>query len=213
MATNDVFYDLTKHIGVFWENTFSDIPDTPGVYAWYYPLRIVSLEIEVLLRELTTVFNFDSTVEGPVAWQSDIQLCWRRLLLEAKEAPRHEGLSPVLTDRWNKIACDETALAAFRQQLLAASILLPPLYIGKAEKLQTRCFQHIRGNNDNGFHSRFETFAAKNRLTSPRVEKLIFACIGVQHSKDQDETHEESAARLLEGILQLAGCPPYGMRP
>jgi hypothetical protein len=215
LATNDVFYDLTKHIGVFWEDTFNDVPDVPGIYAWYYPLRIVSLELDPLLRELTTVFNFDSMVGGPVKWQSDVTLCWRTVQLSATEAPRHHGLPAALIDRWKSLAGDETALASFRQQLLAASILLPPLYIGKAEKLQTRCFQHIRGSNDNGFHSRFERFAKDHRLTSPRVEKLIFACVRVQHpaAPQTEETAEGSAARLLESILQVAGCPPYGMRP
>lgn len=215
MAINDVFYDLTKHIGVFWEDTFDDVPDVPGIYAWYYPLRVASLELDPLLRELTTVFNFDSTVEGPVAWQSDVRLCWRTIHLAAKEAPRHQGLSAALTDRWNNLARDERALASFRQQLLAASILLPPLYIGKAEKLQTRCYQHIRGSNDNGFHSRFETFAKENGLTSLRVQKLIFACVRVQDEPEPlaEESAEGSVARLLEGILQLAGCPAYGMRP
>ena len=215
MATNDVFRDLTKHIGVFWEDTFDQVPDEPGIYAWYYPLRIVSLELDMLLRELTSVFNFDSTVKGPVAWQSDVTLCWRTVHLEAREAARHQGLSGALTDRWNSLVNHEAAFATFRQHLLAASILLPPLYIGKAERLQTRCFQHIRGNNDNGFHSRFETFAKANSLASPRVEKLIFACVRVAKATAQqpEESPEGSTARLLESILQLAGCPPYGMRP
>lgn len=215
MVTNDVFYDLTRHIGVFWEDTFDEVPDVPGIYAWYYPLRIVSIDLQTLLRELTTVFNFDSTVKGPVAWRSDVTLCWRTVHVEAKEAPRHQDLSAVLAERWNRLIQDSSELANFRQQLLAASILLPPLYIGKAEKLQTRCFQHIRGNDDNGFHSRFETFAKENRLASPRVEKLIFACVRVRDPAESgaDEPPEGSIARLLEGILQLAGCPPYGMRP
>ena len=217
MATNDVLDDLSRHVMVFWERTFPSVPDVPGVYAWYYPLRIRSPVLGDLIDEINTVFSFDSLMRGRAEGEATIELCWRTLGLHVGESPRHVKLPPKLVDTWDSLIGDieSEGCQRFRRSLLASSILLPPLYVGKTSSLQLRCHQHIRGAGDTGFHDRFETFAAAKRLHSTRVESLLFACVRLEQDDEPDTKKDagtDDVPRLLEAILQIGARPPFGLR-
>lgn len=215
MATNDVLNSISEHVAIFWSRTFDEVPESPGVYAWYYPLRIHSLSIDDLIAEINSVFYFDGAINGPLGGSAHIDLCWRRLGVDVNESPRHSRLPEHLSSTWSELLKDQDGakFLRFRQSLLASSILLPPLYVGKANNLHTRCHQHIRGAHESGFRSRFECYAKEHDLHSAVVNSLLFACIRL----DEEDFIEPGACsdelpRLLEAILQIGARPPFGKR-
>ena len=46
MALNDVWRNLDREIGVVYRGRFENVPHEPGVYAWFYPLKITTDDIE-----------------------------------------------------------------------------------------------------------------------------------------------------------------------
>ena len=64
MRLNDVWLNVNKEIGFYTKETFERIPDGPGVYAWFYPLRITTEDPYQFIREVNLILNYDSNVNG-----------------------------------------------------------------------------------------------------------------------------------------------------
>ena len=101
--------------------------------------------------------------------------------------------------------------------MLVASILMPPLYIGKTNDLRVRCRQHRSSSKqeENNFHNRFENFTRNKKLNNgkefltTKVEDLIFVCIKTDTIGNLGGD-ESSTEVLLEEIFKLIATPPYG---
>jgi hypothetical protein len=95
---------------------------------------------------------------------------------------------------------------------MEASILMPPLYVGKADYLKARYSQHVAGvgGGANVFHTRFTRFATSQDIPLS-VQDLLFVCI-------KADPTIESVFRganlniLLEHVLMLLCRPPFSMR-
>ena len=135
---------------------------------------------------------------SPLGWSL---LRWR-VALTNPAAP----LADPIRATWSRLSKDDGgAFDELRRVLLQASLLMPPLYVGKAVDLRERCGAHI--DSRSGFAKRYETRADELGLRARRVRDLIL--VTMRTEAVGQETDE--AERLVEEILKLVARPPYGI--
>jgi hypothetical protein len=81
MRLNDIWRRVDKEIGFYTKETFHKVPSSTGVYAWFYPLRIVTNDPYEFLREVNTILNYDSKLRGKPKGMHAIDFVWRRVSL------------------------------------------------------------------------------------------------------------------------------------
>ena len=109
---------------------------------------------------------------------------------------------------WDEFSKDQKKFDDLRKIIMRASILLSPLYVGKASNLKIRCYQHINGNgSDNSFHKRFEDYANKVNSKSKKVSDLLFVAIKTEETQGESQESE----KLVEGILKNLVKPKYSI--
>lgn len=213
---NDVWLSISQEVGFYYEATFDHVPVSAGVYAWFYPLRLLSREPKALhkfAQDVQTLYNYEPSLEGPPSPEADVFLAWSRWRLAASRMPKPLQLSATLEKTWGEVAANDLRFLDFQQALLKSSVLMPPLYVGKADNLNLRCAQHLRGQAGNDFHRRFEAVARRCDLQIRAVRELIFACIRTGPATDQNDTDVAAPVHeLLESLLKSTCAPPYGMR-
>lgn len=217
MVLNDVWRTIGSEVGFYYESNFDDIPASPGVYAWFYPLRVLSRSptaLQQLVGEVQALLNYESVAGGPAAKEAILPFAWWSWSIVAARTPKPLLLSEPLNRAWTDIAANDALFSDFQQSLLKASILMPPLYVGKADNLNIRCAQHLRGAHaSNDFHRRFEDFARQLSLPIRSVRQLVFACVRTgAPAEDGHNSSESPAHQLLEGIMKSICAPPYGVR-
>ena len=107
--------------------------------------------------------------------------------------------------------------SAFERALMEASIFLPPLYIGKADNLYNRYYQHINSHADisntkNTFGRRFRLFVEGNPDLKVKLRDLLFVCISFEEKTDAKFKEDEELNNLLEQVLMGIICPPFSMK-
>ena len=215
MALSDVWNDISSYIRVYTARNFDEVPSSPGIYAWYYPIKLPSSNIEDLSIELSSVLNYDSKLKTNKDNNGNIEFNWKNIEVNLKEK-HNDTFPPKIKEHWEVFKKDEKSIKNLERMMLVGSILMPPLYIGKTNNLNIRCRQHRSNLNidENNFHSRFENFT-KNKvlennehLLTQNVEDLIFVCIKTDtlENTHQDNTKSEE---LLEEIFKLFARPPY----
>jgi|APSaa5957512535_1039671.scaffolds.fasta_scaffold09611_4 hypothetical protein len=220
MSMNDVWRDISKYINVYTSENFDDVPSKPGVYAWYYPIKVPSKDISDLSLELASILDYDSAIQDSVSGSADVKFNWKTTKVKISEESNVK-LKPSSKKTWGELIPDEELYVDFRKVLLASSILMPPLYIGKTNNLLRRCIEHRKGSGSsedkNEFHTRFEEYTktkilenGKNFYTN-EVEDLIFVCIRASASS-LDDNKENGIEELLENILQVIAKPPYSRK-
>jgi hypothetical protein len=216
MANSDVWKDISSYIKVFTSVNFDEVPDSPGIYAWFYPINPPTDDIGDLEVELTSILNYDSKLEGEKKNKGKVQFNWKDLEVEVSEKSKKEFPS-LAKDEWDKLTKDPDAFRNLQKIMLVASILMPPLYIGKTNDLRVRCRQHRNSSKqeENNFHNRFENFTKNKKLNNgkgfltTKVEDLIFVCIKTDTIGNLGDD-ESSTEVLLEEIFKLIATPPYG---
>ena len=207
MKVNDVWRSIDQHLSVYVKGNFDQIPESSGVYAWFYPLKMSTNSLEDLVHEFRVVHSYDANSEGEFVGQSEIAFKWDKLLLDVKLKPSFKELNSAIYEQWNETLQDQNKSLELRKSLMSASILMPPLYIGKSYNLRERCAQHLNNEKEGCFKSRFETFAKSNGLSSQSVRELIFVTILAGENKSKGYSDEQS---LIEEILKLVAKPSYG---
>ena len=71
---SDVWRDISKYIKIYNSKDFENVPESPGVYAWFYPLTIASDNIEDLGIELSAILNYDSKAESEQKQKATLKL-------------------------------------------------------------------------------------------------------------------------------------------
>ncbi len=94
---------------------------------------------------------------------------------------------------------------------MRASILMPPLYVGKTKNLNVRCNQHINGRSSSQFHDRFENYAASIHATCNKVSDLLFVCVKTVDDERKVSAAEQPLEDLIEEIMKRIGKPPYSL--
>jgi len=207
MRLNDVWLNVNKEIGFYTKETFETIPDGPGVYAWFYPLRIITKDPYQFIQEVNLILNYDSSVNGKPSKKKLVEFKWETIDLDLGINFKEPNLGNFL-GIWQKAAESEAKFDQLRRIIMKASILMPPLYVGKTVQLRRRCLEHVNGNSD--FNKRYSSFAGKNKIKFDRVEDLLFVCIKtIEETKGESQTDIEDLEDLVEAIMKNLSKPIY----
>lgn len=203
---NDVWRNVNSEIGFHTIETFKKIPSCPGVYAWFYPLRILDYNLENFIKEVNLVLNYDCETKGPPTRNHNFYLGWEIIKSTIEIHPKNVDVSH-FKDIWDELISTEESFNLFRKIVMKASIFLPPLYVGKTTDLNYRCQQHINGKSkeDNIFHTRFTEYAEKLDLKANKISDLLFVYIKTNDDKEKSKRSEE----LVEAIIKLMAKPQY----
>jgi hypothetical protein len=205
---NDVWRNLNDELGVYWKGRFDLVPASPGVYAWFYPLRVTSPDLGVFLEDIGKVFTFDARANGPARLAFADRIAWETVSLDLALNPANPPLPSAERETWRQAAANPDVFERLRRVVMKGSLFMPPLYVGKAQLLNVRCQQHLAGGSD--FSRRFAAFAEQASLATTNIEDLLFGCI---KTNSDEATHDDSALEgILEEILKRACRPRYSVR-
>lgn len=215
MVLNDIWRTIGDEVGFFYEANFDEVPSSPGIYAWFYPLRILSRSEDELARFVSNVqalLNYDAVDRAAPSREAELPMSWWSWSIVAGKKPKPFHLSAPFKQAWIQIANSDELFLDFQQSLLKASILMPPLYVGKADNLNIRCGQHLSDTSGaNTFHNRYEHFARHLNLPLRSVRQLIFACVRTGNQSQQGPHSVPQVHELIEGIMKSICAPPYGL--
>lgn len=204
----DVWRNLDA--GFFPYNEKAKIPSTPGSYAWYFPLGILnSSKFSEFIEKLKIVFDYDYQQEqAPFRNSLKSEALWKQIIVSLEI-----GIKPLAGDKqvnntplsviWEQIHSDKQQLLSFREALLKSSILLHPLYVGKAECLRSRYEDHMAGRGTT-FRKCFERHMKSNGI-SCSFEELIFFALPLSNLP-------ANTADLLEEILKMLSQPIFSKK-
>ena len=212
MRHEQLFRGLTSvdgRLGFYTKETQDHIPEVGGCYAWFLPLWIYSKNLDEQVRLVSAILDYDQDPEKEV----EARFTWESILLRVRRASRARQSANIETV-WDQVIADENARDLLQQTLLEASLLMPPLYVGKASNLKQRYVQHTEGRGDgNLFHSRFAAFASRLPL-SISVSDLIFVCVRTPTGLTQVLTSAGVAnpEDMIEQILMRFCRPPFSIK-
>lgn len=209
MNLPDVWREVGSRIGFFTKETRGEIPEAPGCYAWFIPLWIYSDDLRQLVEHLSKALLYDPVTGGKREHVATFN--WDAMSVQLQKLP-NVGVTDAKEAEWRRIMGDQQLREAFERALMEASILMPPLYVGKADNLRVRYIQHVEGAGPqaNVFHTRFTTFARSVGLPLT-VSDLLFVCIKTAPDTDR-ALRDANANALLEQILMQLCRPPFSMR-
>ena len=213
MRPLNVFRYLTSadsRLGFYTKENKETIPEVPGCYAWFLPLWFYRSDLNELIRIISRVFDYDNESEREVYARFN----WESVKLRVRRNAETEATRQ-LCKIWERLCADERAKRALQQTLLEASLLMPPLYVGRTRSLKQRYLQHtaIKRRNQNDFHSRFIKCVSNLELTIG-VSDLLFVCISTERNPGEtpDGVNEDDRERLIEQILMNFCRPPFSLR-
>lgn len=208
----NVFHGLTSadgRLGFYTKESRNRIPEFPGCYAWFLPLWLYREDLDEFIRLVSTFFSYEETpekeVEAPFTWESVNLRVRRSARIRANDENR---------TTWQRILSNHEAKDALQQVLMEATLLTPPLYVGRTNNLKRRYLQHTGGDRDkNTFRARFTDHVAKYGFKIG-VSDLLFICIQTQKdvSRIFDDLGEKNLNLLIEQILTQFCRPPFSLR-
>ena len=195
-------------MGFFTLQTSDDIPAAPGCYGWFLPLWLLHDTLPDFLRAFGGTLNHESKSPDEL----DAGFAWDSVKVRVRRA-FEPTLPPFALPLWDRLNEDESTRFALQQVLLQASILVPPLYVGKTDNLRRRYNQHTSPDGS-GFNTRFSAYALTADL-SLQVADLIFVCIRTEAAVEKALTEAGDAYRinsLVEEILKRLCRPPFSIQ-
>lgn len=215
----------TGQLHIFTSLTRDEIPSTGGCYAWFLPLWILHDDLGVLLEVVNRIFRYEQDPERKL----EASFTWERVGLRVNRGATVSP-QPASVDTWNRLLDEHRGRGALERVLLEASLLMPPLYVGRATNLRSRYNEHVRGGGDkNTFHNRFTDCLRRlgREMNDKRldgtlaVEDLLFVCVTdvSRNGLGEEEAAPERAllARpevegLIEEILMTICRPPFSLK-
>lgn len=204
----DIWIDVSKRIGFFTKENWNQIPEEPGIYAWFLPLWLYKEDLNELLEIVNEIFLYDAECKGIPQKTVEINYNWSSVNLNLKDEYRLI-ITQELQENWKQSMQNEELKEAIAQTLMEASIFLPPLYVGKTIDLKNRYLQHRDGtpNQKNVFRNRFIEHSQKCSIKVPLlVSDLLFVCIPTS-LKTSKLVSQEKVNTLVEKVL-LQLCKP-----
>lgn len=212
MRHENIFRDLTVpdgRLGFYTKEFFDWIPETGGCYAWFLPLWIYRTNLGDLVNSVSALFNYGNETEKEV----EANFTWESIKMRVRRTFRMRHTQRIDTS-WNQALKDSTARYMLQQTLLSASLLMPPLYVGKTTNLKRRYVQHTEGRGDgNLFHSRFAD-CVRHLGLKISVSDLLFVCIKTpaELTKVLRAAGVTNPEDMIEQILMGFCRPPFSLR-
>lgn len=198
----------TSQIGFYTSRTFSKIPDAPGVYAWFLPLRLKT-DPSDLLRLARQLAAYDCKSEGLASWRSEeAGFHWDPMAIELTRRVNPD-LPSQISAKWQEISSGPPAVQrGFQIALMAATVFSRPLYVGLTTSLSRRHSDHTAARS--GFNSRFSAYVASIGAALT-VEQLLFACVPLNRL-DDDSGYSQQQLDVLEHLLKVICQPVFDDR-
>lgn len=213
MQSLNAFRDLTEagsRLGFFTWSTRDEIPTEPGCYGWYLPLWLLRDSLPEFLAMYGAVLTCGT--RPPVELRA--KYSWDAVAVTLRRELK-DSTSDSITSIWNGLYANPHTRDALQQILLQASVLLPPLYVGKTDNLRRRYNEHTDSkSSSNTFSNRFAESALALGL-SLDVSELIFVSIRTGREAEtvlSKTAGAENAEDLLEEILKRLCRPPFSDR-
>lgn len=208
---DNVWRKAQDEFGFYTVDRFSQVPTGPGVYAWFYPLKLSSKDLETFVNQVDGVLRFERSAKNERNFTGILNSDWYKFQVSLTPGLSLKRITSQTKDFWNETAKNEEDFLVLREGLLKASILLPPLYVGKAKNLKARLDGHLADSDKNCFGNRFKNYAEKVGLPANKLHELIFVTITTK-LPTSNETHGYSAERMFEDILISLCAPPFSER-
>ena len=184
------------------------IPEQPGCYAWFLPLWIYQSDLNKLMKAVGEIYRYEQEPEKVL----NANFTWHSVNLRVRS---HAAVRPALgelSETWDQILADDESKAALEQLLLEASLLMPPLYVGRTANLRVRYQQHLaktKGKND--FHTRFSECIAESDLDL-KISDLLFVCVKTHDELKKRLDSFDNVELLVEQILMQFCRPPFSLK-
>lgn len=207
----DLWRDVGKRVGFYTIRTRDQIPESAGLYAWFVPLWRYSDDPEVLLASMQRLLMYDPKGDaGAPIRHRNIDFNWDRTNVTlTREGKPH--LSQKWRSQWERMLSDPGASKVFEKALMEATLLTPPLYVGKADNLRVRYQDHVKGSGKNDFHRRFSEFLEFLPEITLSVADLLFVCIELEPEVNR-QLRAFGLNELLEKIMHRTCRPPFSER-
>ena len=209
----NVFSNLTStdsRLGFYTKETKERVPEQPGCYAWFLPLWFYRSDLNELMQVVGGVLNYDKKLER----EANARFTWESVKLRVRRVAEIQA-TETIRSTWERVCADAQAKRELQQTMLEASLLMPPLYVGKTKNLRQRYLQHTEGNSyeRNDFHTRFTECASDLDLTIS-VSDLLFVCIKTEQDSAQVPlgVAEDDLEKLVEHILMQFCRPPFSLK-
>lgn len=216
MGIADIWRNVSERIGFYTKETRHEIPEGPGIYAWFIPLWIYATDIEKYIGLINSIFLYDPSVGGKPVRNIVAKYNWDVIQVRLEKGLRRT-ISPDIKELWNLVFSNPELREALEYSLMEATILMPPIYIGRTDNLSARYYQHVKGTqaSDSSFHNRFSQFIEKSELNLD-VKDLLFVCISTDPKIDKalkkKVLGECSLNILVERLVMLLALPPFSLR-
>jgi hypothetical protein len=188
------------------EGDFSLVPESRGIYSWFYPIIIYEEDTyDSFMHRIRYFLNFSlDTMESSMWLTFSKENAWEKYKLNFHI---EGGDSDTIKKHWSMIKSD----SEFKKSVFESSFWNRPLYVGKAENLNSRINQHQNGVSD--FSKRFklacDNYNFKNdpdfRFSSSLSTRNLLLSYTVLN---YDESHLVS----LEKILQYTTKPNFSIK-
>jgi hypothetical protein len=206
----DLYAVLHENNNCFTKKNKDNIPTTSGVYGWFYPLKLppknsIQHDLKKFIKEMQLVYNYDAMCEGVPVKELTSKLNWENVKIKIELELTDKSSEDEENKRREFIEnCTDDEYLQFQIIMMKSSLLLPPLYIGKAKNLYERYKEHLSNSQ---FKTRYSKYADINKLKP--INDLIFMCYKTNSISREDKPESEI---IIENLLMQIIRPRYSKK-
>ena len=212
---SSIWLQLTNEsIGFYTYHNASDIPTSPGVYAWFNPIHLKFKEdITEQLLNMRRIQSYDALVKDKTKLSEEYDLNWDPIKVTLEKHFESIKLTNTDKDSWKEISKeDKEIIRNSKLYALIGTLFTRPLYIGLTRNLNNRYNNHINGHGgDNNFNKRFSNYIKKIGMTIS-ISDLLFVSIQFKDLDTYDDYKNGKLKKhlmLIESILKVLGQPIF----
>lgn len=212
MWSAKVWRNLPNRVGFYTKENRHNIPVAAGIYAWFVPLHLYREDCDSLLDLIHRFYFYDAILQESTTQRSTtIDFSWDSLDVQVEKRAKR-NTSTEIGELWDQMMSDKEQKRAFSRALLEATVLMPPLYVGKADDLKARYEGHLSaaGGENNNFHNRFANFSHEMKL-GLRITDLLFVCIRTEPDIS-NVLRKSNLNKLLEQMMLRLARPPFSIK-
>ena len=190
--------------------TRHEIPSTPGCYAWFVPLWIYEDDLDKQAKTVSEILHYEYRPEI----RQHAQFTWKTVQIDVRHTSRSRN-TDAMRETWKSLLSEPDAQSELEEMLMAATLLMPPLYVGRTNNLNRRYQEHTDPSrkDKNDFRARFSEHMQKLKVRLS-VSDLIFACIHTppRLTTALDKFDPDNIEELIERLLMQFCQPPFSLK-